>query len=191
MPETASITPSLGGRVWIKSVRHPFLNTAVTVSDYGDIDSASRSAAFPVAGRSLPTAVTDLHLGRDHLLDVIVDNDADDARLDLMLRTSEVLFIHRPNAAASGLEGNLLLPGSMHVLVGTVRKHRLGGVSRYQRYTLPLTEVNPPGPDVVGGTLTWGTVMALYGSWEAVVAAHSSWADLLETVGSPEDLVVL
>lgn len=191
MPETASITPSLAGRVFLKSIRHPFLNTPVRVSDYGDIESASHSAAFPVKGRSLPVAVTDLHGGRNHQLDLVTDSEADERRLDLMLRTAEVLFVHVPNVATPGAEGNVLLPGSMYVLVGPVIRHRIGGVSRFHRFSLPLAEVVPPGPDVVGGTLTWGTVMRLYGSWEALIAAHPSWLDLLQTVGSPEDLVVL
>jgi hypothetical protein len=191
MANQDSITPSLNGQVWLKSVRHPFLNTVVRVSDYGDVENASRSAAFGIAGRSLPTAQTELHGGRDHPLDLVTSTPADSSHMELMLRTAEVLFVHVPATGIAGREGNLLLPGSMYVLVGTPRRHRIGGVSAHELFTLPLIEVNPPGADVVGGTLTWGTVMRLYGTWEAVLSAHLTWADLLAVVGDPEDLVVL
>jgi hypothetical protein len=191
MSETDSIVPSLDGKVWLKSIRHPFLNTVVRVSDYGDVESLSRSVAFGVAGRSLPTAQTELHGGRDHPLDLVTATSADSSHLQLMLRTAEVLFVHVPAEGIAGREGNLLLPGSMYVLVGTPRRHRIAGVSAHELFSLPLTEVNPPGPDVVGGTLTWQTVLNLYGTWEAVLSAHPTWADLLAVVGDPEDLFVL
>jgi hypothetical protein len=191
MPEIESTTPSLAGEVWLKSVRYPFLNMIVSVSDYGDVEYASRSSAVPISGRSLPTAITDLHGGRDHALYLRTDNSADASHLELMLRTSEVLFLHVPAVGVTGRQGNTLLPGSMYMLAGRAVRHRIDGVSAHHLFTVPIIEVNPPGPDVVGGTLTWGTVLNLYGSWEALVSAHPTWADLLDTVGSPEDLVTL
>lgn len=188
--ETASITPSLAGRVWLKSIRYPALNTVVTVSDYGDIEAESRSATFPIAGRSLPTGVGELHGGRDHLLDLKVDNDADSTHLDLMTRLGGEFLIHVPVDPASGLDGNTLLPGSMYVLIGRLRRHRIGGVSAHQLYSLPLAEINPPGPDVVGTTVLWSTIQRVYGSWEAVWAAHSTWRSVWDTIGSPDDLYV-
>ena len=189
---TDSITPDSAGQVWLTSPdRYPFLNTVVRVSDYDDVENASRTTAFPISNRSLPTGQADLHGGRDHPLLIITETDAEDAHLDLMLRHTEALYIQRPNATPAGREGNLLLPGSMWVLVGTIRKHRIGGVSPYNLHILPLVETNPPGPDVVGGTLTWGSVLNLYGSWEAVASAHATWADLLEVIGSPDDLVTV
>lgn len=188
--ETASITPSLAGQVWLKSVRYPLLNRVVTVADYGEVESPSRSVAFPVAGRSLPTGIGELHGGRNHLLVIASESPAEFAHLDLMSRVGGFFFVHVPTQAVSGLEGNLLLPGSMHVLLGTPRVVRLGGITRFQHIQLPLVEVNPPGPDVIGGTLTWQTIQRLYGSWTAVWAAHSSWRSIWDTIGSPEDVFV-
>lgn len=188
--DTASITPSLDGQVWFKSVEYPLLNTVVAVSDYGDIQSVDRSGIFLIEGRSLPTGVAELHGGRDYVLVLASDNDEADAHLDVMSRVGRHFFIHVPTVAAPGCEGNLLLPGSMYVLIGRPVRHRLGGVSHVQHLALPLTEVNRPGPDIVGTTLTWDSIRRLYGSWESVWAAHSTWRSLWETIGSPDDLFV-
>lgn len=188
--ESTSITPSLDGQVWVKSVVYPVLNTVVAVSDYGDVEPAARSAAFPIAGRSLPTGSAELHGGRDHTLILATDDPDDFAHLDLMARTGGVMFVHVPTVATPGCEGNLLLPGSMHVLIGRPRIIRLGGVSDTQHIQLPLTEVNPPGADVVGGTLMWSTIRRLYSSWSAVWAAHSSWRSIWDTIGDPSDVYV-
>ncbi|MGH3658896.1 MAG: hypothetical protein ACRDUA_19760, partial [Micromonosporaceae bacterium] len=55
--QTASITPSLGEQVWLKSIRHPFLNRAVTVTNFGDPTRDARAGVFPVKGRSVPVSV--------------------------------------------------------------------------------------------------------------------------------------
>jgi hypothetical protein len=191
MSETDSIVPSLDGRVWLKSIRHPALNAVVTVSDYSDVETPARSAAFAISGRSLPVGVDELHLGRDHVLDLRTASQAADDHLTVMLRTAGVLFLHVPTAAVAGRDGNVLLPGSMYVLAGTPRKHRVGGVSATQVFSIPLTEVNPPGPAVVGTTLTVGGLAQIHGTVESVWAAYPSIRDLWDTIGSLDDLVVI
>jgi hypothetical protein len=186
---TTSITVDLDGQVWLKSRRYPLLNQVVQVVDYGDIDMAARSTVLPVAGRSLPTGLGDLSGGRDHPLVVATETDAQNARLQLSLRAGGFWFVHVPTDPPVDREGNALLPGSMHVRIGTVRVARLGGVSRFQHYLLPLVEVQPPSPLDVGITLTWETVRRLYGSWTAVWAAHSTWRSLWDTIGDPSDVV--
>lgn len=188
--ETASITPSLAGRVWLKSLKYPLLNRIVTVSDYGDVTTPSRNASFPIAGRSLPIASTELHGGRNHRLDLVTDNPDDAANLDLMLRTGRVFLVHVPTTAPPQLDGNPLLPGSMYITIGTPRRHRVGGVSEVELWELPLTEVNPPGPDVTEATLTWQTIERVYGSWSNVWAAHSDWRSVWATIGAPTDVYV-
>lgn len=189
--ETASITPSLAGRVWLKPIDHPGLNLEVDPADYGDVAHADRSGVFPISGASLPTAVTELPGGRDHTLAVTTrDQDTED-KLKLLLRVGGIVFVHVPATPPAGLDGNRLLPGSMYALVRGQQVHRLGGVSDYQQFALPLVEVRKPDADVVGSTLTWATVERLYGSWEAVIGAHPDWASIVATVGDPEDLVVL
>lgn len=186
MAEAGSITPSLDGQVWLKSVRYPLLNMPVEVADYGDIEQQPRNAAFPAAGRSLPIGVADTRGGRDFQLDLGTEDDDGARQLDLVIRASSEIFLHVP---ASG--DCALLPGSLYAIVGRQVKHRIAGVSPYHRYRLPLTEVSPPPPDVVGTTLTWGAVERLYGSWEALVGAFPTWRDLLATVGDPDDVVVI
>lgn len=184
--ETGQITPSLDGQVWIKSIRYPLLNTPVIVADYGDIDQDPRNAAYPVEGRSLPIGLADARGGRNFELILATDTDAEDRHLDLVLRASSELFIHVPATGDCAL-----LPGSLYALPGRSVKHRVAGVSPYHNYPIPLTEVSPPPPDIVGTTLTWGTVERLYGSWAALVGANPTWRDLLATVGSPNDPVVI
>lgn len=188
---TTSILVDLDGRVWLKSVKHPNLNTIVTVADYGDLNLTSRSVGLPISGRSLPVGISDLHGGRNHPLVVATETPAQEAKLSLSLRAGGVWFVHVPTDPPVGREGNALLPGSMHVLIDTARVHRLGGVSRFQHYILPLMEVAEPEPEVVGTTLTWETVKRLYGSWTAVWAAHSSWRSLWDTIGDPADVVAV
>lgn len=184
--ETATITPSLNGKVWLKSVRYPLLNQIVTASDYGDVERPARAGVFPVAGRSTPVATLDIRGVRRYQLDLRTTTAEAERALELALMASDVVFLHVPTTT-----GNALLPGSMHAVVGDLVKHRIGGVSEQHLFRLTLVEVAPPGPDVVGTTLTWGTVESLYGSWEALLAAHPTWADLLAVVGSGEDLVAL
>jgi hypothetical protein len=190
MPEIESITPSLAGEVWLKSVRYPFLNQAVTVDDVQPVDREARMGIFPVRGRSAPVGMIDVRASRAYILTLLTKTDTAHRKLDLTLMAGDVFFLHVPPTRR-------ILPGSMFVAIGTVTKHRVdqklpaGVADPWFRFTLPLVELAAPGPDVVGGTLTWGTVLNLYGSWEALVSAHPTWADLLDTVGSPEDLVTL
>ena len=186
---TTSITVDLDGRVWLKSIKHPNLNQIVTVADYGDIELAGRSFPVPISGRSLPVGLSEVAGGRDHPLVVATDNPAAEAKLMLSLRAGGVWFVHVPTDPPTGREGNALLPGSMHVLIDTARVHRLGGVSRYQHYVLPLRETAPPAPEIVGTTLAWETVKRLYGSWNAVWAAHQSWREVWDLIADPSDVV--
>jgi hypothetical protein len=182
---TTQITVTLED-VWIKSVRYPMLNTRVTPADYGDVALAARAAALPISGRSLPLGVSDLPGGRDHLLVLGTGSVAEDDRLTLVLRVAKRVFVHVPTDADLGVS---LLPGSMHALHGPVTKHRIGGVSAYHNFFLPLTEVAPPGPNVVATDLTIGTVINIYGSITALWAAHPTIRTLWDTVGSPDDLL--
>lgn len=183
MPETASITPNLAGQVWIKSLRYPFLNRAVyRILDRGDdIRRASGGAVFEVAGRSVPVAVADVRRSRQFTLYVQVATDEAARVMDLILTTGDTFLIHIPPDACT--------PGG-YVQIDTTAQTR-GSTAERWVFALPCTQVAPPGPDVVGTTLTWATVADLYGSWTALWAAHPDWASLYDTVGSPDDLVVV
>lgn len=47
-----------------------------------------------------------------------------------------------------------------------------------------------PGPDVVGETSSWQTVMNTYATWADLLAAHPTWASVMELVADPEDVIV-
>ena len=47
-----------------------------------------------------------------------------------------------------------------------------------------------PGPEAVGSTYTWTSVLADYPTWADLLADNATWADLLERVGSASDVIV-
>jgi hypothetical protein len=189
--ESDSITPSLGGRVWLKSVPYTSANTEVTVSDYGDIEHVSRNHALYPSGGSLPIGMTDFAGGRDHVLVLATSTQAEEDHLAAMIRLGGIFFVHVPTVAVAGREGNVLLPGSMYVMIGRPRKHRVGGVSAHHHHFLPLTEVEAPGPEVVGTSATVGQLVAVHGSVPAVWAAYPTIRDLWDSIGSVDDLLPL
>lgn len=179
---TASITPDLEGRVWWKCVRYPFLNRPVSIGDVDGDARASRGAVHEIQGRSLPVAVTDLRASSAFNLELRTATLAEARDMDLILAAGDVYLVHVPAGSQ--------IPGG-YVTVEGASMTRFGPVSTRRRWPLQCRIVAPPGPGVVGSTLTWGTVLGMYGSWGALLAANPTWADLLATVGSPDDLVVL
>lgn len=181
---TASITVNLD-TVWLKSIRYPMLNTAVRVADFGDVDQVSRVELHSVAGRSLPVGTADIPTGRAWTLELVTRTREEEARVGLVLRVSSLIFLHVPTV------GNLsLLPGSMHAAVGSVVQHRIGGVSDWVSWQVPLSAVAPPSPLIVGTTLTWETVRRLWGSWTALRSDVATWQALRDVIGEPIDLEV-
>jgi hypothetical protein len=189
--ESDSITPSLAGRVWLKSVAYPSANTVVTVADHGDIEHMTRNGVFYPSGGSQPIGVTDFAGGRDHTLVLATATQAEEDHLAVMIRLGGIFFLHVPTVAVAGREGNVLLPGSMHVMIGRSRKHRVGGVSDYHHHFLPLTEVEAPPPEVVGTTVTVAQLVAVHGTLAAVWAAYPTLRDLWDSIGSVDDLLPL
>lgn len=191
--ETDSITPDLQGQVWFKWIKYALLNRPLPVTDWSPITRVNRGTTHQIAGRSVPVAVTDIRGSQSFTIDVatrdLVDETFDplvEARdIDLALAEGGILFIHVP--ADSPVPGGYVTVGDTTQRPAPSRR---AGVTS-EIWTLPCTVVAPPGPGVVGTTLTWGTVLNLYGDWNALLAANPTWADLLATVGSPEDLVVL
>ena len=183
---SGSITPSLSGKAWLKSIKHPFLNRPihrVLAGGGQDIGRAWRGGIHEVQGRSAPIAVTDIRSSREFTLTVQVPDEQAAAEMDLILASGDVFFIQVPPELAPHMAGG-------YVRIGATSQHRVADTIMW-RFTLPCKVVAPPGPGVIGAPLTWGTVFNLYGSYEAMWAANPTWADLLSTVGSPDDLVVL
>lgn len=179
--ETASITPNMT-EVWLKSIARPFLNRAVTVYDWSDIERPSRSGIFPIVGRSLPVAVTDLQGSRQWTLQVLPATAQEARNLDLLISTGEVQFVHVPTTRR--------VPGGYVALGDTSEGKAASYTSEYRIVSLPFTEAAAPSADVVPAVGTWQTVINTYPTWADVMAAQPTWADLLQLVGSAADVVV-
>lgn len=178
--QSGSVTPTLGS-VWIKNISRPFLNRAVTVTDWGDVEREARNGVFPIIGRTLPVAVTDLRLSRGYEL-VLTTATVDEAEeLDLCLASGDPILVHVP--------ADCDVPG-MYAVVGNVAVSRREARSTRRYITLPLIEVTAPGPDVIGATNTWAAVIAAYPTWAALIAANATWQDVLDGVADPGDVVV-
>ena len=79
---------------------------------------------------------------------------------------------------------------SPYVVAGDVKRSRFGTTSTRRWFDLPLTEVAPPGPDVVGSTSTWEPLVAEFGSWTAVLAEFGTWEEVAEHVADPDVVIV-
>lgn len=181
--ETASITPTITA-VWLKSVARPFLNLTVRLlGNTFSVERADRGAAFPIVGRSLPVAVTDVRGSRQYMLKARTDTDVAASNLELLLASGDVLYLQAPT-------GFVVPAGGVFVEVGrvTVETPAPPNLLRFTSFT--VTEVAAPGPDVVGSTASWQTVINTYATWADVIAAAATWADLLELVGAPSEVIV-
>lgn len=177
---TGTITPTID-RVWVKSLARPFLNRAVVIQDYGDVERPSRAGVFEVIGRTYPVAVNDVRGSRRWTLDLLTSTAAEAADVDMLLASGDTLLVQVP--------ADCDVPGG-YVSVGSTSVRRTARRTVRRITSLPCTEVAAPGPDVVGATITWQGLLNVYGTWAEVIAAHPTWADLLELIGDPTDVIV-
>src|SRR5690554_972079 len=182
-PEQDSIVVTDHDKIILKSIRYPMLNRPVTASDFSDITRTARAALFPVKGSPLPVEVRDVRSSHTFTVELLTETPEAERTLDLILAVGEPMLLHTPP--------DCVVPGG-YVAIGDISDQRRTRSARSPRryWSLPCTVVDAPGPHVIPTTLTWGTVLRAYGSWTALLAAHPNWADLLSTVGSPEDPVV-
>lgn len=183
---TDDITVNLT-QLWLVSLRFPMLNQVVRAGNHGDVQLFDPSGVFRVSGRSLPVGTSDKLGGRDHVLELVTHDRAEEDALLLRLRVGRDMYLQVPGSGPL----SELLPGSMHILVGEPTKHRLGEVSDANLFRLPITEVAAPGPNVVPTDLTVGTVLNSYGTVGALWSAHPTIRNLWNTIGSPSDLVAI
>src|SRR5690606_22424749 len=157
--QTESITPSLDGEVWMKSIRYPGLNRPLfRVLDQGDdIAHPDRGSVYEVTGRAAPISVEDVQGSRRFTLLIQAESDSQAAALEIMFRVGGVLFVHVPPDKP--------VPGG-YVHVGQVRRQRPTTLVRH-RFVVPCTVVARPAPDVVGTTLTVGQLIAEHDSIES------------------------
>ena len=179
--ESDDITVNLD-RVWLKSIRHPFLNRPVTVTDWSDITRQGRGGLFEATGRSVPVAVTDVRGSRGFTVTLLTDTLTEARDMDLALAAGRVMFVHVPDDCP--------IPGGYVAISGTGEERRsTRGAKRY--WPLECRIVAEPAPQVVPTTLTWRTVRRLYGGWQAVRQSNPTWGPLLDLVADLDDAVVI
>jgi hypothetical protein len=179
---TDSITPSLGGSVWLKNLAFPFLNRAVTVASAGDITRPSRGGTFAVIGRTYPVAVTTTRGARQFDLTIATTSDTETTAVTAVFATGDIVYVQVP--------ADYPVPVGGYYAAGDLTETR-NGVSWSRRWiTAPLTETAQPAPTVPGATITWTGVINAYATWNAVIAAEATWSDLLATLGAPGDVIV-
>lgn len=181
-PQTATITPHIGA-VWLKSISRPFLNRPVDTVFASSIGVArkSRATTFPVIGRTLPVAVSSVRGSREWTMLIRTETTADRDRVDYLCASGDVLLIQAP--PNSGVETGFVSVGDV-----SRQAHPLRPLSNL--WTLPMTEVAAPAPEVVGAIGTWQTVLDRYATWADVIAAQVSWATLLTIIGDPSEVIV-
>lgn len=188
---SGSLTPDLEGEVWLKSVKYPFLNRVLECPDYDDITRAFRGAIFQVQGRSTPIAVSDLQESQQFTLTVVTRTLEQARDFDLTLAANPLFFLHVPAEQPVGCEARVsAVPGGYVKILDTTQRRIFKGSQTYT-WTLPCVVVAKPDPQIIGTTLTWGTVLNRYGSSEQLIASNPTWMTLFQQVGSPDDLVVL
>lgn len=177
---TDQITVTVDG-IWLKFLPYAFLNLAVHGSSSGDVSRAARVGLFNVLGRSKPVAVTDARGSRTYELVIDTETGIDRDHLDAALASGDVVFLQVP----SGYQ----IPGGWYS-VGDTTEARNDIPWDRRWWTLPLTEVAAPGPDVVPVTMTWRAVMNRWATWADLRADVGSWRELREMVAEPGDAVV-
>lgn len=189
--ETETITPDFGDRVWLKSIAYPFLNRAFDAGNVEVITREFRGTIHSVQSRSLPVAVTDLRGGRSWTI-TLVTRTLEDARdMDLVLAANTVMFLQPPREVSGECGPKVkAVPGGYVAVMQTGQARTMPGGKAYI-WTLACQEVAAPAPDVVGTTMTWRTVLRLYGTAQAMMASNPTWLDVYALVGSPDDLVAL
>lgn len=178
--QTSSITPTLT-KVWLKSIARPWLNREVTVVEFSEVERAARTGVFPIVGRSFPVAVSDVRSGRSYTLEVLTETAANERDLDLFLASGDPAFVHVPAGS--------MVPGGYYT-IGDTSARRLGRTSVKRVFALPLREIAAPGPDVVGSTSTWQTIVTGFATWQDVINAFPTWEDVLEHVADPSEVIV-
>lgn len=186
--DSDSITPDLDGEIWWKSVRFPFLNRPARLLDRGQpIEREAGTALHDIQGRSSAIAVQDVMRSKtfEHVIETQGPDHLKDARdWDLILTTGKEFLIHIP--------ANVRAPGGYVVLTGVSQEPLWPADNNARRaFSVNCRIIVPPAPEVVASTLVWGTVLNLYGGWNALLNDNPTWADLLDNVGSEEDLVVI
>lgn len=180
----ATYTDALAAAVdelWLKFLPLAFLNTAVVGAKAGDVTRASRAGLFTVVGRPKPVAVSDARGPRTWELTLKTETKAEREHLDAALATGDVVFLQTP--------AGYPIPGGWYS-AGDTTEARKDMPWDKRWWTLPLTETEAPGPDVLPVTYTWRALRRHYATWADVRAAFTAWRQIRDTVADPGDAAV-
>lgn len=179
---TQTITPALD-TVWLKSVIYPFLNRAVQVVDYSDLDRPARGALIPVLGRRDPIAITEVRGPRSYTLTVRARDAQEREALEELFAFGDTVFVHVP------YDGTV--PESGHFFAGNVSFDRVPKHNSTERYVqIPLTECARPDPAIVGSTATYAGLESAFATYADLAAALTTYLDVLTYVSAPDDETV-
>ena len=152
--------------VWLKFITQPALNRRLDYMGRTDVTRDSRTAVYPVQGRSDPVVVSDVHSSRRFSIRVKAETQSDTDALD--------------HALSQGLPCYLQVPAgincpTVYATIGSYSFEPPALKSRRNVFTIPLTEVSAPPPSIVSPQATWQQVLDLYPSWEALIDAVPTW----------------
>jgi hypothetical protein len=177
---TTAITQTQGD-VWLKAPARPFLNRSVIVTGVGEVTRQARNGIFPIVGRSFPVGVADLRQSRQFSIEVMTETDGEEEALDFLLMSGETVLLQVPDGFP--------VP-SLYAVIGDAVITEPARGDPTKLFTLPLTEVAPPGPDVVPTTYTIASMLAEYATITAVIADNATIIDLMERVANASEVVV-
>lgn len=175
--ETATVTPTFAfDEYWLKNPSRPGLNIKVQVTEIGDITRPARTGTFPVLGRTVPVAVTDVQGSRQFSLEIFTDGESNATDMDNRLSTGEPMLLQ-------GGGPTDLVP-TVYFVAGDIVNNRPAKGHTAHTFTIPVTEVARPGNTVYGLTYVWQDVINNYADWNAVLAATPDWSSLINKVSN-------
>lgn len=161
--------PTTRDEVWVKFIATPYRNKKVILVDWSEVSRKSRVALFDVSGAPQPTAVTDVHTGRQFSVDLVAHTLADRDALDDSLKTGVPVFFQSPTEVACP---------SIYAVIGDYSYKRPARKSKRSIFTVQLIEISPPPPSVVGAGLTYQILRTQYGSYADLADAIPTYAEL-------------
>lgn len=175
--QTATVTPTFAfDEYWLKNPSRPGLNIKVQVTEIGDITRPARTGTFPVLGRTVPVAVTDVQGSRQFSLEIFTDGESNATDMDNRLSTGEPMLLQ-------GGGPTDLVP-TVYFVAGDIVNNRPAKGHTAHTFTIPVTEVARPGNTVYGLTYVWQDVINNYADWNAVLAATPDWSSLINKVSN-------